>query len=180
MIDELEQLKYPIGRYAKPEVYTEADIKEWLSVLEALPGWLDLCIENLDEHQLQTPYRPGGWTIQQVVHHIADSHINMYVRMKFALTEDNPVIKPYDENLWAVLPDVESQPINISVTLLHALHRRIVAVLRKLNPEQWQRTYFHPGLNRDISLWEMAALYAWHSRHHMEHIRQLRNRMNWW
>lgn len=180
MIDELEQLKYPIGRYAKPEVYTEADIKEWLSVLEALPAWLDLCIENLDEHQLQTPYRPGGWTIQQVAHHIADSHINMYVRMKFALTEDNPVIKPYDENLWAVLPDVESQPINISVTLLHALHRRIVAVLRSLEPEQWQRTYFHPGLNRDVPLWEMAALYAWHSRHHMEHIRQLRNRMNWW
>lgn len=179
MADELEQLRYPIGRFLKPESYTQADIHDWMSVLQALPGWMDLCIENLDEAQLHTPYRPEGWTIQQLVHHVADSHINMYVRMKFALTEHNPTIMPYDENAWALLPDVQDTPVNLSVTILHALHRRIVAVLNKLSPEQWERTYYHPANNHKFTLWEMAALYAWHSRHHVEHIRQLRVRNGW-
>lgn len=179
MTDTLEQLRYPIGRYTTPESHNEADIKEWIGVLEALPGWMDLCIENLDEAQLHTPYRPGGWTVQQVIHHVADSHINMYIRMKFALTEDNPTIMPYDENQWALLPDVQDTPVNLSVTILHALHRRIVAVLKKLSPEQWERTYYHPEKQKQFPIWEMAALYAWHSRHHMEHVRQLRLRMGW-
>lgn len=179
MTDTLEQLRYPIGRYTTPESHNEADIKEWIGVLEALPGWMDHCIENLDEAQLHTPYRPGGWTVQQVIHHVADSHINMYIRMKFALTEDNPTIMPYDENQWALLPDVQDTPVNLSVTILHALHHRIVAVLKKLSPEQWERTYYHPEKQKQFPIWEMAALYAWHSHHHMEHVRQLRLRMGW-
>jgi hypothetical protein len=179
MVDEMEQLRYPVGRYEKPESYTEADLKEWISVLEALPGWMDLCIENLDEAQLQTPYRPEGWTVQQVVHHVADSHMNAYVRLKLGLTENNPIIKPYQEAEWAKLADVSVVPVNVSNTLLHALHRRWVALLQNLKPVDWERTVFHPDNNRTITLWELTALYAWHSRHHMEHIRRLRERMGW-
>lgn len=179
MHDNLEALKYPIGRHQSPDTYDANKLNEWISVLEALPGWLDTCIENLDEAHLQTPYRPGGWTVQQVLHHIADSHMNMYIRLKFALTEDNPTIMPYDENKWALLYDVEATPVNISITLLHALHRRITAVLRNLKDEEWGRTYYHPDNKKTYTLWEMAALYAWHSRHHMEHVRQLRMRMGW-
>jgi hypothetical protein len=179
MTDNLEQLRYPIGEFEKPDSHTLRQQQEWIDVLTALPRWLDACIENLDEAQLQTPYRPGGWTVQQVIHHIADSHMNAYVRLKLALTEDNPTIKPYKEALWAELPDNSSVPVNISITLLHALHRRWTATLRALQPEEWLRTYHHPESNRDVPLWEMTAMYAWHSRHHMEHIRQLRERMNW-
>lgn len=132
MTDNIEALKYPIGKYQRPDSYDTNKLNEWISVLEALPSWLDTCIENLDHAQLHTPYRPDGWTVQQVLHHLADSHINMYIRMKFALTADNPTIMPYDENKWALLYDVEEVPVNISITLLHALHRRIIAVMRKL------------------------------------------------
>ena len=176
---DIEQLKYPIGPYQRPEGYDDKKLHEWISILEALPGWLDVCIENLDEAHLQTPYRPGGWTVQQVLHHIADSHMNMYIRLKFALTEDHPTIMPYDENKWALLQDVEAVPVNVSITLVHALHRRITALLRSLSAEQWERTYYHPDNKRDYPLWETAALYAWHSRHHMEHVRRLRDRMGW-
>lgn len=178
MENNIEELKYPIGRYQKPESCTEDMKREWIGVLKALPSWMDASIENLDEHQLHTPYREGGWTIQQVVHHIADSHMNAYIRVKLALTEDNPTIKPYDEGEWAKLPD-SSLPVNISVTLLHALHRKLVHLLQNLDAEDWERTYYHPDHKRNFPVWEVVALYAWHSRHHTEHIRQLRERMNW-
>lgn len=177
---ELEQLKYPIGRYQRPAAYDAAQIAEGLDVLRALPSWMDALIENLDAAQLQEPYRPGGWTIQQVVHHVADSHTNAYIRLKLALTEDNPTINPYNQDAWAHLPDVEAVPVNISVTMLHTIHRRMVAVMEKMTPEQWQRTYYHPEYKRTFPLWDMAATYVWHSRHHTEHIKQLRNRNNWW
>lgn len=179
MENHLEHLQYPIGRLEVPSTYTPQQLQEWVAVLEALPSWLDICIENLDEPQLHTPYRPGGWTIQQVIHHIADSHMNAYIRLKLALTENNPIIKPYAESLWAELEDVKTVPVNISVTLLHALHRRWAAQLRNMPHAAWARTYHHPEQNKDISIWQMTAMYAWHSRHHMEHIRGLRERMNW-
>ena len=179
MDDSHEQLRYPIGRYEVPEVYPSEMQDEWIASIEALPKWLDLCIENLDEHQIHTPYRPGGWTVNQVIHHVADSHMNAYVRLKLTLTEENPVVKPYDEKLWAELPDVETVPVNISITLLHALHRRWGQVLRNMQPEDWERTYYHPEHERYVPLWEMTDLYSWHGRHHMEQIRQLRQRMNW-
>jgi len=179
MENNLEELKYPIGKYQKPDGYTPEMQQEWISVLAALPSWMDACIENLDEHQLQTPYRDGGWTIQQVVHHVADSHLNAYVRLKLALTEDNPVIKPYNEKEWAELPDSSLVPVNISVTLLHSLHRRMVAILQNMKPSDWERTYFHPQQQRNFPLWEVVALYAWHSKHHTAHIMNLRERKNW-
>ena len=179
MENNIEQLQYPIGRYQKPDKFTPDQIQEWITVLQALPSWMDHCIENLDEHQLQVPYREGGWTIQQVVHHVADSHMNAYIRLKLALTEDNPTVKPYDEKAWAELADVSIVPVNVSVTLLHAIHRRMIAVMQRMQPSDWERTYYHPEHKRSFPIWEMVALYAWHSRHHTEHIKQLRQRMNW-
>jgi len=178
MTDDLELLKYPIGKYQKPAAYTPELLHEWISIIEALPSWLDVVIENLDEQQLQTPYRPGGWTVNQVIHHLADSHINAYVRVKLALTEDNPQVKPYEEALWAELPD-KDVPVNVSITLLHALHRRWAVLLKHLSPANWERTFYHPDSKRNFPIWEVTAIYAWHSRHHMEHVRRLRERMNW-
>jgi len=179
MEDSLEQLRYPIGKFQKTEKFIPELKDEWISAINALPGWLDACVENLDEHQLLTPYRPGGWTVVQTIHHLADSHINAYVRLKLALTEDIPYIKPYNEALWAELPDVNIVPVNISLTLLHALHRRWVAVLKNMKPADWNMAYYHPDQKRNVPLWEMTNLYAWHGRHHMEQIRHLRQRMNW-
>jgi len=136
-------------------------------------------IENLDEAQLDTPYREGGWNPRQVIHHIADSHMNAYIRLKLALTEDNPAVKPYDENLWAELHDVKTVPVNISITLLHALHKRWVAQLLGMSAADWERTYYHPEQKTNVPVWQMTALYAWHGRHHMEQIRGLRERMGW-
>lgn len=179
MDTSLEELKYPIGRYERPDHYTPEMLQEWIAVLRALPSWMDVCIENLDAAQLRVPYREGGWNTQQVIHHVADSHTNAYIRIRLALTEDNPTIKPYDENAWALLPDVDTVPVNISVTLLHALHRRLVALMETLTPAQWERTYYHPEHKRNFTVWEMASLYAWHSRQHTAHIQQLRLRMGW-
>lgn len=176
---QTEELQYPIGRFAAPDHYQPELQHEWISGIEALPAWLDVCIENLDADQLDTPYRPGGWTINQVIHHLADSHMNAFMRLKLALTEESPIIRPYEEKLWATTPEIEAVPVNVSITLLHALHRRWGALLRHLQPADWTRTYFHPEHDRDVPLWEMADTYAWHGRHHMEHIRGLRQRMGW-
>jgi hypothetical protein len=179
MDDSLEDLRYPIGRFTAPDQHHPEMQQEWINTIEALPSWLDVCVENLDEDQLHTPYRPGGWTIHEVIHHLADSHMNAFIRLKLALTEDGPIIKPYNEKLWVETPEMDFVPVNVSITLLHALHRRWGQTLRHMQPEDWDRTYFHPDHERFIPLWEMADLYAWHSRHHMEHIRGLRSRMNW-
>lgn len=176
---DIEALAYPIGRFEVPQAYDERLLQQWIGKIEAAPKWYDYVIENLDEAQLQTPYRPGGWTMHQVVHHVADSHINAYVRLKLALTEQSPEIKPYGEKLWAELPDVAELPVNVSVTLLHALHRRWAAVLHNLQPDDWERTYFHPEQQRSVPLWEMTAVYAWHGRHHFEQLFRLRERMGW-
>lgn len=138
-----------------------------------------MIIENLDAHQLDTPYRPGGWTMVQTIHHLADSHMNAFVRLKLALTENKPIIKPYIEALWAETPEIDDVPVNVSITLLHALHRRWVALLKALKPEDWQRSYFHPEHQREFPIWEFTAMYAWHSRHHMEQLRRLKEREGW-
>ena len=179
MDSDLEQIIYPIGRFEAPEQYQPELQEAWISAIEALPSWLDHCIENLDAAQLETPYRQGGWNTNQIIHHLADSHMNAYVRFKLALTEDSPVIKPYDEGKWALLPDVDAVPVNVSITLLHALHRRWGTLLRNFSHEDWERTYFHPEQERYVPLWEVADLYAWHGRHHMEQILSLRERMGW-
>ncbi|RYZ17429.1 MAG: putative metal-dependent hydrolase [Sphingobacteriales bacterium] len=176
---EAESLAYPIGRFEKPDTYDEQLLNQWISKIEAAPNWYDYVIENLDEAQLNTPYREGGWTIVQVIHHVADSHMNAYIRLKMALTEQSPEIKPYDQDLWASLPDVTEVPVNVSNTIIHALHRRWVSVLRNMRPDDWERTYFHPEKQRSIPLWEMTGMYAWHCKHHFEHIFRLRERMGW-
>jgi hypothetical protein len=179
MDEPLEDLQYPIGRFVATDTYQPELQDDCISAIEALPAWLDVCIENLDADQLDTPYRPGGWTVAQVIHHLADSHMNAFIRLKLALTEESPTICPYEEKLWALTPEIDVVPVNLSITLLHALHRRWGQLLRHMQPEDWTRTYFHPEQERYVPLWEMADHYAWHGRHHMEHIRRLRQRMGW-
>ncbi len=174
----MEDLRYPIGKYAE-QPFSATQREEWLLDIRFLPGHLERAIENLDEAQLDTPYREGGWNLRQVVHHVADSHVNAYTRFKLALTEELPVIKPYDEAAWAGLPDVNTVPVNVSVTLLHALHRRWSALLEALGDEAWQRELVHPEHGRRMTLWYLLGLYAWHGRHHTAHITALRERMKW-
>ena len=178
MENNTETLQYPVGRYTQPKTFDKQQLKEWTDILKALPLWMDACIENLDEPQLHIPYREGGWTIQQVVHHVADSHMNAYIRLKSALTTINPSVAPYEEKAWALTEDVNKVPVNISVTLLHALHLRLVALIDGLSPADLERTYYHPGYDKTFSVWEVISLYAWHSRHHTAHIMELRKRMN--
>ncbi|MFN8245161.1 MAG: bacillithiol transferase BstA [Ferruginibacter sp.] len=174
----MEHLSYPIGRYEE-QAYSDKQRDEWIRDIEFLPGDLEYAITNLDAEQLNTPYRDGGWTVRQLVHHVADSHMNACIRFKLGLTEDNPSIKAYDQDAWANLQDSALIPVNVSVTLLHALHLRWVALLQSISGEQWQRTLYHPEYKKQMTLWYLLGLYAWHGRHHVAHIRALRNRMDW-
>lgn len=175
----MDNLQYPIGEYIE-QPFSAEQMQEWLLDIKVLPIQLEYAVQNLDEAQLQTPYRPEGWTVHQLVHHVADSHCNAYTRFKLGLTEDNPSIKPYNEKDWAELSDTTNLPINISITLLHALHLRWMEVLRNIKEEQWKRTVFHPENNKQMSLWYLLGMYAWHGKHHTAHITRLRNRNNWY
>lgn len=171
--------RYPIGKY-EPQPFSIEKKIEWLADIKFLPMALEHAILNLDEAQLQTPYREGGWTVHQLVHHIADSHLNAYIRFKLALTEDNPAIKPYDEKLWAEMYDVQKLPVNISVTLLYALHTRWHEALKYVNDDEWNNcTLFHPEHKKTLRLWFFLGLYAWHGRHHVAHITSLREQRGW-
>jgi hypothetical protein len=171
-------LRYPIGHY-QPQAYSENQKELWLNDIKFLPQLLENTILNLDEAQLQTPYREGGWTVQQVVHHVADSHINAYCRFRLGLTEDHPTIRPYEEKAWAGLSDVQHIPINISITLLFALHTRLTALLTNLSVKDWERPVFHPEAKKDMTLWYLLGNYSWHGRHHVAHITSLRERNKW-
>lgn len=164
-------LRFPIGDYTKPDNYTPEELKTWISNIVNFPAKLAAEVHGLTETDLQKCYRPGGWNIRQVVHHCADSHINMYVRFKLSLTEDNPVIKPYIEDLWAKLPDTSHTPIDVSVNILLGVHKRWEILVQNLNPDDFNRGYFHPEKQRIVPLWEAVALYSWHSNHHLEHVR---------
>jgi len=174
----LEKLRYPIGNY-EPQPFSDKQKEAWLNDIKFLPQLLENSLLNLDEAQLLTPYREGGWTIQQVVHHVADSHINAYCRFKLGLTEDNPTIKPYEEKRWADLNDVGNIPVNISITLLYALHSRLYAAISDLTLHEWQRTVYHPESKKEMTLWYLLGSYSWHGRHHVAHITTLRDRMEW-
>jgi DinB family protein len=173
-----EDIRYPKGKFLA-QSFSQKQKEEWLLDLKFLPSELELAIQNLDEHQLQTPYRNGGWTVHQLVHHIADSHMNAYMRFRLGLTENNPTIKTYDQDAWILLNDVKVLPINISLTLLHALHKRLVAMLEGLNDEEWSRTVYHPEQKKEIPVWDLLGMYAWHGKHHVAHITNLRERSNW-
>jgi uncharacterized damage-inducible protein DinB len=173
-----EDLRYPIGQYeSKP--FSKKLKEEWLADIKFLPNALEHALNNLDEQQLNTPYREGGWTVHQVVHHVADSHMNAYCRFKLGYTEENPTIRPYEEKEWATTADVQTLPVNISLTLLHALHQRWFTFLQSLNDADWERTVVHPAHGKQFTLWYLLGSYAWHGRHHTAHITSLRERMGW-
>ena len=172
-------LRYPIGKYRRPGELTNDQRREAISDIEQAPARLASVVKNLKPEQLDTPYRPGGWTVRQVVHHLPDSHMNAYVRMKLALTEDEPTIKTYDEARWAELSDGKSSPIEPSLAILESLHKRWVLLLKSLAPPDWARKLRHPDHEKPMSLDDSLALYAWHGKHHVAHITALRERNGW-
>jgi uncharacterized damage-inducible protein DinB len=173
-----DDLRYPIGRFSAPDGSVAGVRSAHLETLRSLPEQLEAAVSGLSDAQLDTPYREGGWTVRQVVHHIADSHANSYVRFKLALTEEWPTIKPYDEGAWANLADSRVEPVEPSLSFIGALHARWVALLEPLSEADFQRGYNHPAMGRQ-NLATALALYAWHSRHHTAHITNLRARMGW-
>lgn len=174
----MEDPLYPIGKY-EPRPYDELLLKDWLQDIHDLPQLLEYAITNLDEAQLETPYRDGGWTVKQLVHHVADSHMNAYTRFKLGLTEEKPMVKAYDEKAWAEMVDTKTIPINVSITLLFALHKRWHSILTGISGDEWNRLVIHSEHKREMSLWFLLGMYAWHSRHHVAHIVKLRERMGW-
>ena len=164
-----DELKYPIGKFTPPASYTNADIETWINDIKTLPGKLRQTISTLNEKQLDTPYRPGGWTIRQLVHHIADSHMNSIIRFKWALTESTPTIKAYEENDWAMLADYRL-PVEPSLKILEGVHQRLVALFESFTENEWSRDFIHPETGATIHLKRNLALYAWHSKHHLAHI----------
>ena len=175
---DLESLRYPIGRFTPPQNSTPETRSAQIEILRSLPDALQSAINGLDLAQLDTPYREGGWTVRQLIHHIADSHANSFIRFKLALTEDWPTVKPYDEKAWAELSDSRDVPVGVSMQLIAALHARWMTLLESLGEADFQRGYIHPESGRQ-NLAHVLALYAWHSRHHTAHITNLRTRMSW-
>jgi uncharacterized damage-inducible protein DinB len=179
MTSMIQDNRYPVGRFKYEGDPSREAIDASIAEIESLPQRLRESIVDLDEAQMNTPYREGGWTPHLVVHHVADSHMNAYVRCKLALTEDSPTIKPYDEALWANLADVKALPVDVSLSLIDTLHKRWVALLRAMPDADFERGYVHPDHNRTVPLREVVALYAWHGRHHTAHITALRERNGW-
>lgn len=169
-MQDLEKLKYPIGTYQAPQIISESDIKSWINELAVLPQEIVAVTKNLTEQQLEIPYRPDGWTVRQVVHHLADSHINAYTRVHLTLTETRAEVRPYDEVKWAELSVAKTGDIQLSVAILNALHQRLVSLLQSLSFDDFQRTYYHPGLQKEFTLAYLVGNYAWHGKHHLAHI----------
>ena len=174
----MEDIRYPIGQFQEQEFSIAYKDRCFLDI-KFMPVALEQALVNLDEQQLSVPYREGGWSIHQITHHLADSHMNAFIRCKLILTETNPVIKPYDQDLWINTADVSKVPVNLSVTLLHALHARWAQLFSELKQEDWNRTLFHPEYKIEMSLWNILDKYAWHSRHHVAQIRAFRQKNNW-
>ncbi len=170
--------RYPVGKFIYDVPPTEEQSKKLIDDIEQAPARLRAAVQGLSQPQLETPYREGGWTVRQVVHHVPESHMNAYMRFKLALTEDEPTIKPYMEDRWAETPDVRSTPLEVSLALLDSLHVRWVRLLRSLKPEEWKRAFRHPELGI-VPLEKNLALYSWHGQHHVAHITELRKRMGW-
>lgn len=176
---ELQLLKYPIGKFNCPDVITNTHIAQWISVLENFPERLEHLVKNLTDEQLNTPYRPGGWTIRQTIHHLSDSHHHSYARFKWTLTEKNPVIKAYHEDKWAELFDAKSAPISMSLIHLKAIHTKLVYLLKGLTETDFDNYFIHPESQSKVSLKRNVGVYAWHSNHHYTHIENTLKRNNW-
>jgi len=174
----MEDLRYPIGRFTAQDDYSEEEISTFISRIEALPALLDEAIQNLTADQLDTPYRDEGWTIRQVVHHVADSHMHAYTRTKWTLTEDEPVIKAYLEKRWAETPETKAHP-SLSILFLKALHAKWVALLRGISVSDLDRFFTHPETKKQVSIKKILATYAWHGEHHLAHITNLKKRKGW-
>ena len=174
----MDDLRYPVGEFHFPDAVSAEERATFIDQIAETPARMRAAISGLSDSQLDTPYRPGGWTIRQVAHHVPDSHMNSYVRFRLALTEDTPLIKPYEEKRWAELADARTLPVEPSLALLESLHARWVPLLRSLSDADWKRTFRHPELG-SVSLENNAALYAWHGRHHVAHITSLRERRGW-
>lgn len=174
----MDSIIFPIGNYIE-QPFSSEELRKLLLDIRFLSNHVENAITNLDAHQLDSSYREGGWTIKQIVHHLADSHMNAYIRCKLALTEDNPVIKPYDQDAWAETIENKNLPVNVSITLLHALHLKWYELFANLQPKEWERTIMHPEYKIQMSLWYILGKYAWHSKHHVAQIIGLRERNRW-
>ena len=171
--------QYPIGPFERPDTITAAHVSTWIGEIGALPDHIEGACAGLSESALDTPSREGGWTPRQVVHRVAESHMNSYIRFKLALTEDRPQIRPYFEDRWAALPDTIGAPISLALPLIRALHLKWVYLLQRLGPMELARTYLHPDDGQYYRLDHALGIYAWHGRHHVAHITTLRERMGW-
>jgi len=176
---DINKLQYPIGHFIYPDQVTQGIVSKWIWILEELPVTLENLVKHLSDEQLETPYRPGGWTVRQLVHHIADSHHHSYTRFKWALTEDEPLIKAYEEKNWSSLFDAKTAPIELSLLYLKALHAKMVFLLRGLSSEDLDKCYVHPDGNTKVTVKENIGKYAWHSQHHCAHIQGLLGRKEW-
>lgn len=176
---DLEKLKYPIGKFHTPEEYTSEFILDKIEQIASFPERLKKEVVDFNDEKLDTPYRPEGWTVRQVIHHCAESHMNCYIRLKWALTENNPIIKPYDEKRWSELPDSLNMPIAPTLSLLEGLHFRLAYIMKNLSESDLEKSFVHPESNSEIRLKQIIGLYAWHGNHHLAHITSLKKRKNW-
>jgi uncharacterized damage-inducible protein DinB len=174
----MDDLRYPIGQFAPQPQLSQEVRRTLIRQIADAPAGLRAAVRGLDDRQLDTPYRPGGWTVRQVAHHVPDSHLNAYIRFKLGLTEDNPTIKPYDEAAWAKVADTSRTPVEVSLTLLDALHTRWVVLLESMEPADFERGVVHPDHGQRTLDW-LLQLYSWHGRHHAAHITRLREREGW-
>lgn len=174
----MEDIRYPIGKFVAQETYTEEDIVRLIKKIEELPAKLKEVVRNLNDEQLDTSYRDGGWTLRQVVHHVADSHMHAYIRTKWTLTENEPIIKAYLEKLWAETGETKSHP-DISLSFLNALHAKWVLLLRSVTPTDLDRFFIHPETKRHVTLKTLLGIYAWHGEHHVAHITNLKKLKGW-
>ncbi len=174
----MEDLRYPIGKYTPQETHTQEELNAFVLRIQTLPQRLEKTVQGLSENQLDTPYREGGWTVRQVIHHVADSHMNAYIRAKWVLSEKTPLIKAYDEKRWAETGETSADPA-LSLALLSALHAKWVVLLKTLTPDQLTQEYIHPDTKKNVALHNMVGMYAWHGDHHLAHITELKKRMHW-
>ena len=175
----MNDLRYPTGKYQPVDEVTPAYVEACIAEIAALPALMRKAVEGLSEQQLNTPYRPDGWTVKQVVHHVGDSHLNSIVRFKWTMTEDTPKIKAYDEKEWAASSDVPVTPVAVNLMFIEALHQKWVHLLRSLEMADWSKSFVHPDTGRQLTLGWLLGLYAWHGKHHVAHINGLRSREGW-
>ena len=175
----MDDLRYPIGKYNPPDSITPDHVAGWIEEIKACPGHIRTLVEGMSQEQLNTPYRPGGWTVRQLVHHVSDSHLNSIIRFKWGLTEDEPTIKVYNEKDWALTLDVAETPLEVTLTFLEALHVKWVILLSSIKGQAWKRAILHPEYEVRMELDWLAGMYAWHGKHHAAHIQALIDREGW-